>query len=344
MPAPRGREQARGAPARLWRCFGRAIEKALRKRPLIAIVGPTGSGKSALALHLARCWGGDIINCDSLQLYRYFDIGSAKPLPEQRRLVPHHLIDILDPDQLYSAGDYARDARRTLEEITARNRLPILAGGTGFYLRALLDGLFEGPQRDDALRAALAAREQRRKGVLHRILRRLDPATAARIHPHDVQKLIRALEIRLRAGRPLSELFAQGTRPLEQYQCCQIGLDPPRAALFAALDRRCLQMFQLGLLEEVRAIIARGYGPQCKPFEAIGYKHALRILQGECSFEQGLGEMQKETRHYAKRQWTWFRKDRRVIWIAGFGKEAETIARVEETIMNFFAGSIRLGA
>ena len=182
--------------------------------PLVVVAGPTASGKSALALELALRFRGEIVNCDSLQLYRGLDLGTAKTPPAERRLVPHHLFDILDPQEVTTAGDYAVRARRVLAEIALRGSLPVLVGGTGFYLRALLDGLAEGPRRDDALRARLARMELRRSGRLHRFLRRLDPATASRIHPHDTKKIIRAVEICLLSRRPAAELFLEGRQAL----------------------------------------------------------------------------------------------------------------------------------
>ncbi len=202
-----------------------------RTRPLVAIAGPTGSGKSDLALALAERYRGEIVNCDSIQVYRGFDIGAAK-LPEAaRRGIPHHLIDIVGPGELFTAGEYARRAREALGEISARGRLPILAGGTGFYLRALLDGLFAGPTRDQAVRDRLAARETRRAGSLHRLLRRFDPAAAARIHPNDTPKVMRAVEIRMLSRRPATEMFGNGRQALTGYRTLKLGLLPDREAL-----------------------------------------------------------------------------------------------------------------
>lgn len=301
--------------------------------PLVVVVGPTGSGKSSLALHIAQRFRGEIVNCDSLQVYRYFDIGTAKTPVAERAGIPHHLLDILNPDELFTAGDYSRLARQVLSEIRSRGNLPVIAGGTGFYLRALLDGLFEGPQRDDALRLRLTAREEKRQGSLHRILRRLDANAALRIHPNDRNKLIRALEVCMVARQPVTRLYQAGAEPLTGFQPILIGLDPPRPDLYALLDERCLRMFQSGLVEEVQRILAMGYSATCKPFEAIGYKHALWKIEQKFSFEYIFDEMKKETRHYAKRQWTWFKKDTRVSWMTGFGHFSQVQQNVDETLM-----------
>lgn len=296
--------------------------------PLVAIVGPTGSGKSELALALAELFPAEIVNCDSVQLYRYLDIGSAKLPVERRRDIPHHMIDVALPDEPMSAGDYARRVRPLLGEIVARGRIPFVVGGTGFYLRALLDGLFRGPGRDPALRARLLERQRRRPGSLHRILWRLDPASAARIHPHDVNKLIRALEVCLLTRRPLSSLWGEGRDRLEGFRPLKIGLDPPRPLLYARLEARCRAMFEAGLIDEVRRILAMGYPPTSKALEALGYRQALEVLRGRLEPDEALRLAQRQTRRYAKRQWTWFRHDPAVEWFAGFGDEPRLVRAV----------------
>jgi tRNA dimethylallyltransferase len=289
------------------------------RRFLVAVVGPTGSGKSDLALELAERFDGEIVNCDSLQVYRHFDIGSAKLPAAERRGTPHHLIDILDPGALFTAGDYARLARQAIAGITERGRLPIVAGGTGFYLRALLEGLFEGPARDQPLRDRLAAREARRPGALHRLLTRFDPETAARIHAHDVPKVTRALEVCLLARRPASELFRQGRDALRGYAWLKLGLLPGREALHQRLDARCQAMFEGGLVEEARRILALGYPPSIKPFESLGYRQALQLIHGELNLREAIFYAQRTTRQYAKRQITWFRRETGLEWLPGFG-------------------------
>ena len=285
------------------------------------VLGPTASGKSELAIRIALAVGGEIVNCDSMQIYRGFDIGTAKVLEAARRGVPHHLIDVVDPGEIFTAGEYARLARDILSQIAARGRTAVVVGGTGFYLRALLEGLFPGPARDDKIRDRLERREQNRRGSLHKILSRLDRATAARIHPNDKNKIIRALEVRLLEGKPMSELFDRGREPLAGFQLIKIGLNPPRPLLYERLDARTVHMFEQGLIDEVRGLLAAGVPRGAKPFESLGYKEALEVVEGRLTPEQALTAAQLETRRYAKRQLTWFRKEHGVHWLAGFGNE-----------------------
>ena len=308
-------------------------------RKVIAVLGPTGSGKSELALGVAGRFGGEVVNCDSLQVYRYFDLGTAKLPPEARRGVPHHLIDILDPDQVFTAGEYARLGRRVLEEISARGRLPVVAGGTGFYLRALFDGLFPGPQRNQALRERLAARERRKSGSLHRLLRRFDPQSSRRIHPRDLPKLTRALEVCLLTRRPVTELFQQGRAALGGFRILKIGLSPAREQLYEKLDRRTRQMFEAGLIEEVRGILSRGFAATVKPFESHGYRQAVQVLNGELKLDEAIFYAQRNTRRYAKRQMTWFRQEAGIEWFSGFGSDPQVQQAVEQRVHEFLASS-----
>jgi tRNA dimethylallyltransferase len=307
----------------------------VENRKVIAILGPTGSGKSELALHVAGTFSGEVVNCDSLQVYRYFDLGTAKLPPGARQGIPHHLIDILDPDQVFTAGEYARLGRHLLEEISARGRLPVVAGGTGFYLRALIDGLFPGPQRDQALRDRLAERERRKSGSLHRLLRRFDPAAAGRIHPRDLPKVIRALEVCLVTRRPVTELFQQGREALGGYRILKIGLAPGREQLYEKLDRRTIQMFETGLIEEVRGILARGFAASAKPFESHGYRQAMQFINGELKLDEAIFYAQRNTRHYAKRQMTWFRQEAGLEWFSGFGGDTQIQQSVENRVREF---------
>jgi tRNA dimethylallyltransferase len=288
--------------------------------PVIAIAGPTGSGKSELALVLAQAFAGEIVNYDSVQVYRGFDIGSAKIPDSERRGIHHHLIDIRDPDDVFTAGDFAEEALRSLQEIASRNHVPILCGGTGFYLRALLRGVSDAPARDASLREDLNRRERRRPGAVHRLLRRLDPAAGGRIHPNDLNKSIRALEIRLLAGRSSESLFREHPPlPAAALTPLILGLDPPRDLLYQRLSQRCEHMWRGGLLDEVRRLLAQGVDRTAKPFESLGYKQALQFLSGEREETEALEEMKIRTRQYAKRQWTWFRAEPGIEWLRGFG-------------------------
>lgn len=291
--------------------------------PLVLVLGPTGAGKSDLALDIAERFNGAIVNCDSIQLYRGFDIGAAKTPEPERRGIPHHLIDVFDPREECTAGEYARMARAVIREIAARGRLPVIAGGTGFYVRALLEGLFPGPGRDDALRRELARREERRRGFLYRALRRFDAVAAARIHANDRNKLIRALEVCITARRPMSQMFERGRDPLEGFRPLKLGLNPPREQLYAGLDERCRRMLEAGLLDEVRALLRSGVPPSAKPFQAIGYKEALAAVESRITVDEALALMQRDTRRYAKRQMTWFRRESDVHWLPGFGTAPE---------------------
>jgi tRNA dimethylallyltransferase len=307
-------------------------------KPVVAIAGPTGAGKSELALRVAEEFGGEVVNCDSLQIYRYFDIGTAKLAPAEMRGVPHHLIDILDPDQIFTAGEYARLGRAAMVEVSSRGNLPVVAGGTGFYLRALFEGLFRGPARDTVLRERLGARERRKPGSLHRLLARFDAAAAARIHRNDVPKVMRALEVRLLARRPVTEMFREGRDALEGYRTLKICLAPDRDELYRRLDERCRRMFESGLAEEVRHILERGFPPEAKPFESHGYRQAIQLLCGELNAKEALFYAQRNTRNYAKRQMTWFRKEPDMQWLKGFGEEPRiqdtALARVREFLTN----------
>jgi tRNA dimethylallyltransferase len=295
---------------------------------LIAVAGPTASGKSELALRISEVFDGEIVNCDSLQVYRSFDIGTAKLPAGERRGIPHHLIDILEPDEVFTAGEFARRARIVVKEIAARGRLPVLAGGTGFYLRALIDGLSPGPQRDQPLRERLAAREARRPGALHRLLRRFDGATAARIHPNDIPKTMRAVEICLLSRRPASEVLAQARDALTGFRVLKIGLFPPRAELYDRIELRTRRMFQQGLIEEVEGLLARDVSPQAKPFESLGYRQALAVVRGELSVDEAIADTALRTRQYAKRQMTWFRREPGLHMVNGFGDRQEDVEPV----------------
>jgi tRNA dimethylallyltransferase len=304
---------------------------------LLAVAGPTGSGKSELALRLAERFGGEIVNCDSVQVFKYFNIGTAKLPAHQWRGIPHHLIDALEPDQVFTAGDFARTARRILHEITDRGRLPIVVGGTGFYLRALVEGLAPGPARDSALRDRLAAKEVRRPGAVHRLLRRFDSATATRMHPNDVPKAMRALEICLQSRRPAAEVFAAGRDALTGYRVLKLGLFPDRGILVERLEARVETMFAAGLVAETEAILAKGVPATAKPFESIGYKQALQVVRQELSIKDAIFYSKRDTRQYAKRQMTWFRQEPGLEPVRGFGDDDEVAARVIARVESFLS-------
>lgn len=292
---------------------------------LIALVGPTAAGKSALALRLALAHGGEIVSCDSLQVYRGFDIGSAKPTAEERRRVRHHLVDVADPRDPFSAADYARRGREALASIRARGRRPFVVGGTGLYLRALLRGLFAGPSRDEALRARLEGMADRYgERRLHRWLASVDPASAARIEAADRVRLVRALEVFRKTGRPLSGHHRAGSEPLQGFDVRIIGLAPSREDLRAAVEGRTRWMLAAGLVEETRGLIDR-YGPDLRPLQSIGYRQAAAVVAGMLGVDEAQRDIVKETMRYAKRQMTWFRHQEQVAWCPD-AAEAERLA------------------
>jgi tRNA dimethylallyltransferase len=288
---------------------------------LVVVLGPTASGKTSLALHLAGHLHGEIVSCDSVAVYREFEIGTAKPRREERLRAPHHLIDIAGPADRVTAGDYSRLAREAVRDITARGRLPIVAGGSGLYLRAFLEGLFPGPPRSDELRLRLRERgAERGAEYLHRLLRRLDPAAAQAIHANDVAKVVRALEVSIGARAPMTGLWQQGRDPLLGFNILRVGLNPDRDALYQRINHRAREMFSAGLVEETRDLAAR-YGASVWPLSSLGYKQAMQHLRGELSLEQAIVAAQQGHRNYAKRQMTWFRREPDVHWIAGFGSD-----------------------
>ncbi len=288
---------------------------------LIVIVGPTGAGKSELSLALAQEFEGEIVNCDSVQVYRRLEIGCAKVPVLQRRAIRHHLIDILDPDEDLTAGAYSRLARQAISAIQGCGRLPIVVGGTGFYLRALLEGLSPAPARDAQLRSRLSDLARRRPSALHRFLRRHDPAAAARIHANDHQKLIRAIEMMWQTCQPATVVQSAPRDSLKGMATLKIGLSPDRLALYQRLDERSAWMFHNGLLAETRELLDAGFSPELKPLQSLGYKQAVQVLSGQMSIEKGIRECQAKTRQYAKRQVTWFRREADVHWLPGFGTE-----------------------
>lgn len=294
--------------------------------PLVALVGPTASGKSSLALTLAEERSGEIVSCDSQQVYRGLDVGTAKATPEERRRVRHHLLDVVAPDGVFSAADYARLAREALSGIRERGRLPLVVGGTGLYLRALVEGLFEGPARDEPLRRRLEAVAGRRGDAwLHGLLRRLDAEAASRIEARDRVRVVRALEVRLRTGRPIGEQQRSGGTRLEGFAVRVFGLCPGREELRRRVEARAEAMIRGGLLEEAQVLLRAGFSPELRPLRAIGYRQAFQVLRGEATVEQARRGIVVETMRYAKRQMTWFRHQAEVEWHAGAGSAADAV-------------------
>ena len=292
---------------------------------LLAVLGPTATGKSALGSRLAQALGGEIVNCDSTAVYRRFDIGTDKVPADARAGIPHHLIDIVDPTDVYSAAHYARDAAARVREITSRGRVPVLVGGTGFYFRALVDGLFEGPGRDDEVRRRLHGTAARR-GVeyLHRVLERIDPASARRIMPRDEKRIVRALEVWMLTGRTLSDHFAETRSPLPEYDVRAIGLRLPSEEIATRVARRVEQQWARGVVQEVVDNLASGIPREANPFGGLVYRQILEMLDGVRDQAATQALIVRENRHYARRQLIWFRKEPRVIWLDGAGERDET--------------------
>jgi tRNA dimethylallyltransferase len=297
-------------------------------RAFIAIVGPTGSGKSGLALDLAERCGGEVVSFDALQVYRGLDIGTAKLPPSERRGVPHHLLDEVAPEQEFSAAEFVRRAVPVIEDVASRGKLPILAGGTGLYLRALRRGLFEGPGRAPGVRQRLAEIADRRgPEALHRILRRWDPGLASRIHPNDRVRLVRGIEVFLGSGRRMSDLMSRRASPLVGFRDILLGLRPDREALKVRLEARVDAMFARGLVEEVRRLRLQ-HGAAIPAFKAIGYREVLRYLDGEIGLSTARALTVRATTQYAKRQMTWFRREPDVVWFEGVGDDEGVAGRV----------------
>ena len=299
------------------------------RKPLIVLAGPTASGKTALALHLAEQFNGEIVSCDSVAVYREMEIGTAKPSLDERSRAQHHMIDIVWPDEPYSAGDYSRQAREALAGITERGHLPIVAGGTGLYLRALIDGLSPAPPRQQGLRDRLRQRvedlgPEHGPAHLHSILSRLDPAAAAAIHANDIPKAIRAIEVSLAARKPLTEQWQTGRDALNGYRILRLGLAPTRERLYERINQRAAEMFDRGLIEETERLLER-YGPGCRALSSLGYAEAAAVIRGDMTREEAVLKAQQGHRNYAKRQGTWFRREGNMHWFHGCGGD-EAIA------------------
>ena len=300
---------------------------------ILAVLGPTATGKSALALSLAERYGGEIINCDSTAVYRGFDIGTDKVPADEQRGVPHHLIDIADPTEVYTAAQYAHDASRVIRDIHAREALPILVGGTGFYYRALTRGLFPGPGADSALRARLDRVASRRGPErLHRMLRRVDPDSAERIPPRDRKRLVRALEVYLTTGRPLTEHFADTRSPVADCDVVPLALSIPAALTAERVAHRVEQQFARGIVDEVQGLLARGVPADARPFGGLVYRQVMEMLRGVRDEAATRALIVTENRRYSRRQLIWFRKEPNLIWFDGPGERPETLHRVESVL------------
>ena len=281
---------------------------------------------------LAEHFRGEIVNCDSVAIYREFVIGTAKPTAAEQARAPHHLFDAVDPTAYTTAGEYARRARALVKEISSRGALPIVVGGTGLYLRALLEGLFAGPERSEDLREKLRERvAQKGSQHLHKILKRLDPSAAKKIHANDTPKLIRAIEVCLAARRPMSEQWQEGRDALQGFRILRVGLDPARSQLYARINQRVVKMFEQGLVEETKRLLTE-YGEAARPLSSIGYNQVLQLLKGKLTEAETIAAVQQAHRNYAKRQMTWFRREPEVKWIAGFGDEPEVQARALDVV------------
>jgi tRNA dimethylallyltransferase len=297
------------------------------KTRLVIISGPTASGKSSLAVELAHLFNGEVISADSMQVYKLMDIGTGKPTYEERRGIAHHLIDVVYPDEEYTAARFRTEASNKINEIAARGKTVILAGGTGLYIKALTQGLFNGPEANRELRqelVAIAAGQGRE--TLHEMLRKIDPDGASRIHPNNLNRVVRAIEVFELAGRPISSLQKEHSFSEEQYECLKIGLNTGREQLYAAIDARVDQMISAGLIEETRALSDMGFGYDLKPMCGLGYKEMAGFLKGEYPFEEAVRLMKRNTRHYAKRQLTWFRKDIATRWFSPSERKEISVA------------------
>ena len=304
--------------------------------PLVAIVGPTAAGKSALGVWLAEQLGGEVVACDSTQLYKGFDVGTAKPSLAERRGIPHHLIDVLTAGEDATAGGYRQLAIRVLEDLRRRGRIPVFTVGTGLYLRALLEGLADVPQRSEELRGRLrASSDDHAPGHLHRILRRLDVEASRKIATGDQQKLIRAIEVCLLTKRPLSEVHRSGRIPLQGWRPVKIGLMPPREALYERIHARTDAMLSSGWTDEVGVLLSSGLAENAKPFDFIGYRELRAVLRGSMKREEARSLIQQATRRYAKRQMTWFRREAGVHWCEGFGDDPQVQAKSLQQVNEF---------
>lgn len=287
----------------------------MNKPKIVVVAGPTATGKSAIAVEIASIFNGEVVTADSMQVYRHMDIGTAKPASEEMGGVPHHLMDIVDPDEEYTAARFSREAGEAIENIASRSRLPIVAGGTGLYIRALLHGLFEGPVSDKAIREGLMAQAlDKGKEALHEELKKIDPEAASSIHPNNIARVIRAIEVYRLTGKPISAFQKEHGFTPSRFDALKIGLIKEREELYRDIDARVDRMMEAGLVEEVKTLLERGYSARLKPMGGLGYKEVAGYLSGRYPIDEAVRLLKMNTRHYAKRQLTWFRKDPGIKW------------------------------
>ena len=304
------------------------------ENPVIAIVGPTASGKSTLGIEVALQLNGEIINCDSVQVYKEIQIATAKVPLDERKGVPHHLIDFVSPDVNYTAGEWAREAAQKIEKIESRGHVPLLVGGTGFYVRALRQPLFLSPPTDDSLRRRLSRiRQKHGPEYLHRLLKRIDPNSAQQLYPRDWPRVQRAIEVYFQTGKSIVDQQPDRPEPHESSRRLRIlALNPPRAELYQRINERTEAHFRAGLVDEVRDLLARGFSPVSNALGAHGYRRVVEYLQGLRDLDSAIEQTKLDVRHYAKRQLTWFRHEAGVEWFDGFGEENDILRSVLETL------------
>jgi tRNA dimethylallyltransferase len=312
------------------------MERKEKPGPLLVVIcGPTASGKTALALQLAEHLPVEIISADSRQVYRGMDIGTAKPDRQERAKVPHHLIDVVDPDENFTAADFVERGRAAIEQIRRRGRLPLVVGGTGLYIRALLHGLADAPGGDELLRRELHLMEEREgSGALYRELEKTDPSLAARLSPRDQVRIVRALEVFHLTGKRFSDLQQEHAGRPSPYRALKIGLAPERKILYDRIDRRVDVMMAAGLPEEVQGLLEQGYSPELKSMQTIGYRETVDHLQGRLTLSESVSLIQRNSRRYAKRQLTWFGRDKSIIWLDSFAKFAMVLELIDHFTMS----------
>jgi len=307
--------------------------------PLVVLCGPTASGKTSLAVEVSRHFDIEVISADSRQVYRGLDIGTAKATAEERRAVAHHLIDVVAPDEEFSVADFIRLATVAAEKIHAAGKLPVVVGGTGLYIKGLTEGLLDAPGGDHEVRRQLLEQERGEgSGILYRRLQEVDPELAAKLHPGDLLRTVRGLEVYQISGRRLSDYQREHAFSERPYQTLKIGLDPEREVLYQRIDRRVEQMFDEGLLEEVRGLLDRGFGPDLKSMQTIGYRESIRHLNAELTKDEAIALIQRDTRRYAKRQMTWFRRDKSIIWVDSLVESAKILKFIEHFMQRTRSG------